>query len=85
MESAGAKGCKVASDGDLRNRIIDMAAANDCEVRYFTINFSYRSSTTLPLYFTLLYFTLLFFTFLYFTLLRWLQAALVEYDQVRVP
>ena len=42
MELAGAEGWRVASDGDLRNRNVEMAAANDFEVKYFTIKFSYR-------------------------------------------
>ena len=42
MELAGAEGWRVASDGDLRNRNVEMAmaAANDFEVKvfiYFTL------------------------------------------------
>ena len=40
MELAGGRRVwRVASDGDLRNRNVEMASANDFEVLYFTIKF----------------------------------------------
>ena len=66
MELAGAEVWRVASDGDLRNRNVEMAAANDIEVKgpllsSFLIE---GQASTLPFSFSFLFFSFLSFPFL---------------------